>query len=295
LDSLYAGSYLLEKRSCAAVRLQAINIERDLQIPLIQGTICSTHHDTGNHREGCHLDTSTCTKKDHLEELHQEYHDDNNDDNVDDNPHHQQIKTMTKCMNGTTPVSSSRTMLKSRSTSLPSSSSSSPKAISTMTRPTQSQLRQPRQPSQPFDSKPYYTKVKPHITTQKRVQYVHLIEPTNKKAMPRDNTMILDGPVVYDHQHQCHSNKEREGANEEGEGEQIEYLYNDDDNNIDHEVNGRDYGDKGALQDGTSRENERTTNMNMKMNTKSKTRNISRKKKKVPLSLNPIFHGIDTF
>mmetsp|Transcript_5655 Transcript_5655/g.8450 ORF Transcript_5655/g.8450 Transcript_5655/m.8450 type:complete len:2169 (-) Transcript_5655:99-6605(-) len=52
LDSLYAGSFMLGKGSCIAVRNQAIKIEKELQIPLIQGTLYAAFTMDNFHKMG---------------------------------------------------------------------------------------------------------------------------------------------------------------------------------------------------------------------------------------------------
>jgi len=53
---------------------------------------------------------------------------------------------------------------------------------------------QNRRSHKAFDSAPFYTKVKPHVTIQKRVRYSHISDPSNSRVMPPDR---LDGPLVY--------------------------------------------------------------------------------------------------
>ena len=70
-----------------------------------------------------------------------------------------------------------------------------------------------------FDSSPFYKQVKPHITTQKRVRYVHLLEPSNRKAMPKDT---MEEPIIYhrkdkerrrnDEEDSIHNNSEKKRA-----------------------------------------------------------------------------------
>ena len=52
-------------------------------------------------------------------------------------------------------------------------------------------------PRRAFDNSPFYNEVKPHVTTQKRIRYVHLEEENQieKKRMPKE---MLDGPKIYE-------------------------------------------------------------------------------------------------
>ncbi len=136
-------------------------------------------------------------------------------------------------------------------------------------------------PRQPFDSKPFYTKVKPHITTQKRVRYVHLVEPSNTKAMPKDEKMIVwDGPIVYrDHDSSTSGRRRGAGGGGEEDGKQ----------RSDYRHGNHDHNEEGILEDGKAKE----IIMNLNKKSKTKTRTVSTEKKKAILSLNPIFH--DTF
>ena len=51
-------------------------------------------------------------------------------------------------------------------------------------------------PRKAFDNSPFYNEIKPYVTTQKRVRYVHLEEENEvgKKRMPKE---MLDGPKIY--------------------------------------------------------------------------------------------------
>lgn len=52
-------------------------------------------------------------------------------------------------------------------------------------------------PRKAFETKPFYNEVKPHVTTQKRVRYIHLEDEggaIEKKRMPKE---VIDGPKIY--------------------------------------------------------------------------------------------------
>lgn len=52
-------------------------------------------------------------------------------------------------------------------------------------------------PRRAFDTAPFYNEIKPHVTAQKRVRYIHLEEDSSfegKKRMPKE---MLDGPKIY--------------------------------------------------------------------------------------------------
>jgi hypothetical protein len=106
----------------------------------------------------------------------------------------------------------------------------------TMMKTTKTQIARHGNRRKPFDSAPFYTQVKPHITAQKRVRYVHLLEPSNNKAMPKDTS--LEGPLLY--------NRRKKEEAHSGEHD----VVNDGDNDGD----------------------------------------VAFGKKRVPISLNPIFH-----